>query len=172
MFLLQTNMARSEALSPLLWMDCCNNVAIDLLPDSLCITWQACMVQLNCIMVPTTIWSQRKSPCSHSAFSECNVALFSLGSLLSALMPLPLALILILVRRIYFAPLHITFSQYLCTFPLCQRHSSFTYFWKLYFYFFHVFVLTLAALGRECSTICMLDECLLRSMPLSQALSS
>lgn len=166
-------MARSKALSPLLWMDYCNNFAIDLLStsDSLCITWQAGMVQLNCIMVHTTIWSQRKSPCSHNALIESNIALF-LCSLLSDLMSLPRVLILILFHPIYFAPLQIAFSQYLCSFSLCQWHFSFTYFRKLYFYFFHVFVLILAALGMECSTICMLDECLLRSMSLSQVLSS
>lgn len=171
MLLLQTNMARSEALSPLLWMDCCNNVAIDLLPDSLCITWQACMVQLNCIMVPTTIWSQRKK----SMFSQCLQWVQHSSLLLGQLTLCPHAITTGSHTHSVPSYLLCPFThhfQYLRTFPLCQQHSSFTYFWKLYFYFFHVFVLTLAALGRECSTICMLDECLLRSMPLSQALSS
>jgi hypothetical protein len=95
------------------------------------------------------MWCQRRRPCSYK-WPHWIYNRFLLPVQFS-LWPFAITIVVTLTghRPIYPAPLHSAFSQHLCTsYSVCQGHSSFTCFRKLYSYFLHVFVLVFSKDGR------------------------
>lgn len=165
-------MAKSK--SPLLWITAIPfQLTFDLPPTIFFLVSPDSPVwttsNLNCILLSQPPGVRENAP----VLRVCSVSHNSLllSTLLCDLISLPSALTLILHHPVYSTLLHMAFSQDLCTLSLCQGHSSFTYFCKLYFSFFHVFVLVFSSTGdgMQC---CMHVRWVLRSIPLSPALSS